>query len=157
MQKYLIFVLALATVACSANEVKPEQKIYPIAKQVVTEANPANFTGKVYTRGVWSAKAPMQANGAFVIFTPGSRTYWHEHPTGQSFIVTEGEGYVQEEGKPKVVLHAGDGVVCPPGVKHWHGGSKDKMMIQFAISEKVPGKQTAIWHEPVSDEQYNSH
>lgn len=155
MKKYFLLLAALSSLSCVAQEEKAEQKVYPITQQIVKEANPANFTGKVYTRGVWTAKAPMQANGAFVIFTPGSRTYWHEHPTGQSFVVIEGEGYVQEEGKPKVILHAGDGVVCPPGVKHWHGGSKDKMMIQFAISEKVPGKSTAVWYGPVSDEDYN--
>ncbi|MDM8110649.1 hypothetical protein QUV50_02475 [Phascolarctobacterium faecium] len=70
---------------------------------------------------------------------------------GQTLIVTEGTGWTQEWGKKPVMLKPGNIVRCPPGVKHWHGGSAKMSMTHIALSE---AGGTVTWLEPVSDEDY---
>ena len=57
----------------------------------------------------------------------------------------------QEWDKKPVMLKPGDIVRCPPGVKHWHGGSAKMSMTHIALSE---AGGTVTWLEPVSDEDY---
>lgn len=42
---------------------------------------------------------------------------------------------------------------CPPGVKHWHGASRNSAMMPLALTGAVNG-QNVKWMEKVSDEQY---
>ena len=44
---------------------------------------------------------------------------------------------------------------CPPGVKHWHGASKDSSVTQIYI---VPNTENGIvnWFESVTDEVYDN-
>ena len=110
-----------------------------------------HFTGEVVTAALYGPQAPSKSYAATVTFSPGARTYWHIHEMGQTLIVTEGTGWTQEWGKKPVMLKPGDIVRCPPGVKHWHGGSAKMSMTHIALSE-AGGKVT--WLEPVSDEDY---
>jgi quercetin dioxygenase-like cupin family protein len=64
-------------------------------------------------------------------------------------LVTGGEGWYQEEGKPAQALKAGDVIVTHDGVKHWHGASQDSWFAHIAITAGKPE-----WLEPVTDEQY---
>ncbi|MGG1324129.1 cupin domain-containing protein, partial [Priestia megaterium] len=85
-------------------------------------------------------------------FEPGCRNNWHIHRNGfQLLLVTGGEGWYQEEGKPAQFLKAGDVVVTHDGVKHWHGAAKDSWFEHIAITSGTPE-----WLEPVSDEEYNN-
>jgi quercetin dioxygenase-like cupin family protein len=60
-----------------------------------------------------------------VTFEPGCRNNWHIHRDGfQLLLVTGGEGWYQEEGKPAQFLKAGDVIVTHDGVNHWHGATK---------------------------------
>lgn len=61
-----------------------------------------------------------------VTFAPGARNYWHSHKIGQVLLVTGGQGWYQEEGKPAQLLKAGDVLNIPPHVKHWHGTARRK-------------------------------
>lgn len=93
-----------------------------------------------------------------VTFEPGCRNNWHIHHAskggGQMLLVTAGEGWYQEWGKPARKLHPGDVVNIPANVKHWHGATKDSAFQHLAI--EVPGEDTSNeWCEPVDDEQYN--
>ena len=46
-------------------------------------------------------------------------------------------------------------MICPAGVKHWHGAAPDSSMTHISIcEEKEPGK-VVEWMEKVTDEQYN--
>ena len=90
-----------------------------------------------------------------VTFEPGCRNSWHKHPGGQVLLVTGGRGYYQEWGKAARELHAGDVVIIPGNVKHWHGAARDSWFVHLSI-EVNPGKGPAEWLEPVSDEDYNS-
>lgn len=87
-----------------------------------------------------------------VTFEPGCRNNWHIHKAGyQILLVTDGEGWYQEEGKAAQTIQAGDVIVTRDGVKHWHGAKKDSWMSHIAITAGQ-----AEWLEPVTDEIYNA-
>ena len=115
-------------------------------------ANPKNFTGTAWATSLFSAHSPSKTYAAVASFTPGARTNWHIHSTGQSLIVTEGFGYTQEWGREIVALYPGDVVWCPPGVKHWHGASSNTSMSHIAVSEV--SDEGVTWLETVTDRQY---
>ena len=92
-----------------------------------------------------------------VTFEPGCRNNWHIHHAttggGQILLVTGGEGWYQEWGKPAQFLKTGDVVVIPANTKHWHGAQKDSWFSYISI--EVPGEETSNeWCEPVTDEVY---
>ncbi|MEZ2697401.1 cupin domain-containing protein, partial [Hafnia alvei] len=88
-----------------------------------------------------------------VTFEPGARTAWHTHPLGQTLIVTQGRGWVQELGKEIQEINSGDMVWIPAGVKHWHGATSETAMTHIAIAESLNGS-VVEWMEKVTDEQY---
>jgi quercetin dioxygenase-like cupin family protein len=75
------------------------------------------------------------------------------HPAGQVLIVTDGTGWVQEEGGEKIVMQPGDVIWTPPGVKHWHGATDTTSVKHIAIQQYEDG-ENVVWLEPVTDEQY---
>ena len=92
-----------------------------------------------------------------VTFEPGCRNNWHIHHAktggGQMLIVTAGEGFYQEWGKPARRLKKGDTVNIPASVKHWHGAAPDSWFQHIAL--EVPGtEQSNEWCEPVDDRAY---
>lgn len=119
-----------------------------------TVAGPSEyFTGKVTITGQFQRPDPSRVSGAIVRFEPGARTAWHTHPAGQTLIVTEGVGWTQVEGGPKLEFHAGDILWCPAEAKHWHGATPHEAMTHIAIQEAVTGTPIT-WMEKVTDEQY---
>ena len=111
------------------------------------------FTGAVRIDAPFQATEPASVGGATVTFEPGARTAWHTHPLGQTLIVTQGRGWLQEWGKTAEILNQGDIAWIPPGVKHWHGASAQTAMTHLAIAEAVNGSPVT-WLEKVTDEQY---
>lgn len=102
-----------------------------------------------------SEKLPgMPVAGAYLIFEPGARSFWHTHPTGQVLIIAEGEGRSGVYGQKVSVLKKGDVVVCPKGVKHFHGAAPDQRMVQMTITGYDSQGKNVDWMEPVTDEQY---
>lgn len=92
-----------------------------------------------------------------VTFEPGCRNNWHIHQAktggGQMLIVTAGEGFYQEWGKPARRLKKGDTVNIPANVKHWHGAAPNFWFQHIAL--EVPGtEQSNEWCEPVDDKLY---
>ena len=111
------------------------------------------FVGKSYLNML----STEQVSIGNVTFEPGCRNNWHIHRAarggGQILLVTAGRGWYQECGKPAQALSAGDTVVIPPEVKHWHGAAKDSWFSHVAL--EVPGEGAGNeWCEPVSDEEY---
>ena len=114
----------------------------------------ANFTGVVFQDEVAAATAPSRLRASVVSFTPGARTAWHTHPVGQTLYCLSGVGRYQREGEPVQELRPGDTVVIPPGVRHWHGASPDRLFAHLAMSENGAGGESTAWFEHVSDADY---
>ncbi|WP_434641334.1 cupin domain-containing protein [Klebsiella sp. I138] len=111
------------------------------------------FTGDVRIDAPFQASEPAKVGGATVTFEPGARTAWHTHPLGQTLIITQGRGWLQEWGQAPQALNQGDIAWIPPGVKHWHGACGDTAMVHIAIAESENGSPVT-WLEKVTDEQY---
>jgi len=111
------------------------------------------FTGQSYLN-MLSVEQVVIGN---VTFEPKCRNNWHIHHAdeggGQILLVTAGEGWYQEWGKPARKLKPGDVVHIPAEVKHWHGAAADSWFQHLAV--EVPGKNCRNeWCEPVSEEEY---
>ena len=124
----------------------------------IGEANTAYakyFIGNSYLKPLTNPnKTVFVAN---VTFEPGCRNNWHVHHAtsggGQILLCVDGEGWYQEEGKKPQSLKAGDVVVIPAGVKHWHGAKANSWFSHLAV--ECPGENTSNeWLEPVDDEHY---
>lgn len=89
-----------------------------------------------------------------VTFEPGARNFWHKHSNGQILLVTHGEGYYQEKGKPAQLLKKGDTILIPANVEHWHGATADNSFIHLGITPKAQDNQVE-WLAPVTDKEYN--
>ncbi|KWX71446.1 cupin domain-containing protein [Paenibacillus jilunlii] len=120
--------------------------IFPLEKKVE-----ANFIGDAYLQMVFTDPTPLNAPIGNVTFAPGARNNWHSHKVGQVLLVTGGEGWYQEEGKPAQLLKTGDVINIAPNVKHWHGATQDSWFVHLAIT---PGETE--WLEPVDDAWYGS-
>lgn len=119
-----------------------------------SQKGPENyFTGTVRIDAPFSGSDNARVGGATVTFEPGARTAWHTHPLGQTLIITQGRGWLQEWGGEIQEMHPGDIIWIPEGVKHWHGASPETAMTHIAIAESLNGSPVE-WLEKVSDEQY---
>lgn len=112
------------------------------------------FIGQSYLNMLSTEQVPV----GNVTFEPKCRNNWHIHHAdkngGQMLIVTAGEGWYQEWGKPALKLKPGDAVNIPAGVKHWHGAAANSWFQHLAL--EVPGENCKTeWCEPVSDEEYD--
>jgi quercetin dioxygenase-like cupin family protein len=82
-----------------------------------------------------------------VFFEPGARTLPHVHPVEQTLVVVEGEGLVADESGRRR-MRAGDVVVVPAGVWHWHGATPEAAMCH--LSAKKPSD--TVWDDvPLRD------
>ena len=131
------------------------QTIIRNGEQASSKGSEQFFTGNVRIDPLYPANNEMRSSGGSVTFEPGARSNWHIHPVGQVLIITSGVGRTQEWGKPVQEVRPGDVVICPVGVKHWHGAAPNSSMSHISIcEEKEPGK-VVEWMEKVTDEQYN--
>lgn len=128
-----------------------EMSVFPTGG--ANEAFAQYFTGQSYLNMLSKDQVAI----GNVTFEPKCRNNWHIHHAekggGQMLLVTAGEGWYQEWGKPARKLRAGDVVHIPPEVKHWHGAAADSWFQHLAI--EVPGENCKTeWCESVSDEEY---
>lgn len=124
--------------------------IFPKGENV----NPDYFVGKAWLNTL----IPKDETENYVVnnvtFEPGARTNWHTHATGQILLVTDGQGFYQEKGKPARRIVKGDVVEIPSTVEHWHGASKSKGMVHIAITNNSP-EGPVKWLAPVTEQEYN--
>jgi alkylhydroperoxidase/carboxymuconolactone decarboxylase family protein YurZ/quercetin dioxygenase-like cupin family protein len=128
------------------NENLKNGNIFPLGTKVGQ-----NFIGDAWLYMVFTDAKLLNAPIGSVTFAPQARNNWHKHAVGQVLLVTEGEGWYQEWGKPARLLKAGDVVNIPANVKHWHGATKDSWFVHLAIT---PG--ATEWLEAVTEEEYNN-
>lgn len=113
------------------------------------------FNGPVFLSSVIGGDNVAGAPGmSYVVFEPGVINNWHTHAGGQIMIATDGIGYHQIEGQPVEVLYPGDVALCPPGGKHWHGGSADTSFAHIAINTN-PDQGSVEWFDRLTDEAYS--
>lgn len=148
----LTFLTAGNTMAETSNK---QQQIFPAGTQASIKGSEQIFTGTSRIDPLFDRDENVNASAAYVTFEPSARSHWHTHPKGQKLIVTQGVGYTQEWNKPIQVIKAGDVVVCPPGVKHWHGAAPNTAMTHLAITGYDENNKNVDWLEAVSDEQYH--
>lgn len=114
-----------------------------------TMKGPPNwFTGDAWIDALASGHGEPMSVGN-VHFSPGTRTAWHSHSTGQILYVTDGEGRVQARGEGVLAIHPGDTVSTPGGEWHWHGAAPDHFMTHLSITEGA-----TEWGEHVTDAEY---
>lgn len=147
--------LGLALSAATPLAADAAQQITRAGSQATSIGSAENFTGNVRVAPLFAGDADINASAAYVTFAPGARSAWHTHPAGQRLVVVSGVGRTQEWGKPVQEIHPGDVVVCPPGVKHWHGAAPASAMTHMAVTGAVDGK-TVDWLEKVADAQYDA-
>lgn len=127
--------------------------MFPKAEQAVTFDT---FGGPAYVSDILGEDNAAGAPGLhYVVFDPGVINNWHTHEGGQILIATDGIGYHQIEGEPVQVLHPGDVAFCPPGVKHWHGGSADSSFAHIAVNTN-PEKSGVEWFDRISEKEYEA-
>ncbi len=122
--------------------------------RAIVDGSPKFFTGSAKVEQLFAVNPPSQVSGGIVTFAPGARSAWHTHPFGQVLVITAGTGRVQMWGEPEQTVHAGDVVIIPAHVKHWHGAAPDCAMSHLAIQDNLNGV-AVDWLEPVTDQQYN--
>lgn len=113
-----------------------------------------HFSGKVWLNPL-IPKNELNSPTSNVTFAPGCRNNWHRHPGGQILLVTDGQGWYQEEGKTARSLLPGDVVEIPAQVKHWHGAAEDTWFAHLSITPN-PQLGAVEWLEPVDDAAYDS-
>ena len=155
MTKTLLGIAVCAAVPFAQAGEAATQQIARAGAQASVAGPAENFTGHVRVDPLFPATSEIQASGAYVTFEPGARSAWHTHPAGQRLVVVSGVGLTQEWGKPVQEIRPGDVVVCPAGVKHWHGAAPTTAMTHLAVSGVLDGK-TVEWMEKVTDDQYNA-
>ena len=154
MKKHLIAVGATVLMGTASAQAEGIS-ITPVGATATAFGAAQNFSGQVAVDIKSAGGSGKHGSVGMVDFMPGARTAWHTHPVGQLLIVTEGKGWVQEDGRPAREIKSGDVVWIEAGVKHWHGAASNTRMSHLAIAYMQDGK-SADWKELVSDEQYNA-
>ncbi|WP_316848162.1 cupin domain-containing protein [Pedobacter psychrodurus] len=113
----------------------------------------AYFTGNAYLMPLVSRDENNNFVMGSVTFEPGARTNWHTHPKGQVLIVTDGNGFYQEKGKPAKAIKKGDVINIPEELEHWHGAGKKTSLVHIALTN-FEGEKNVEWLAPVSTEEY---
>ena len=149
----LVLVPVAICAGAAAQTKAPQITITPATAQKVIAGSPQRFAGSVRVQSLFDATEPSRTSGGIVTFQPGAHSAWHTHPLGQILIVTDGVGWIQQWGGPVQVIHKGDVVWIPPGVKHWHGATPTTPMTHIAVQESLNGV-AVNWLEQVTDEQY---
>jgi quercetin dioxygenase-like cupin family protein len=113
-----------------------------------TKAAGDRFTGEVWVDTIAECALPGSARLATVRFSPGARTAWHRHASGQTLHVTEGQGLLQAKAGQLILMRPGDTVYTAPGVWHWHGALPDYFMTHLALADS--GRVSAVAVQPRS-------
>jgi quercetin dioxygenase-like cupin family protein len=99
-----------------------------------------NFAGEVRMQDLNRDAPEDGVELVAVFFEAGARTLPHVHPVEQTLVVVEGEGIVADESGRRR-MRAGEVVVVPAGLWHWHGATPDSAMCH--LSAKKPSD--TVW------------
>ena len=147
--KQLLFVFWFC-IAFSVRVSAQDAAIFPKGEISATD----NHTGTIWLSELSKPDSILNYSVAMATYAPAAKLDWHIHPAGQILLITEGDGYYQEKGKPIQIIHKGDVIKCSPGVAHWHGASPKSKFAYIAFTPAQKGK--TIWLQRVTDEEYQS-
>jgi quercetin dioxygenase-like cupin family protein len=150
--KYItVFISMILLIGCvnKSESTMKEESLFPKGEQLPKEW----FSGEAFLNPLVAKDKNNDFSAGSVTFELGARTNWHTHPRGQVLIVTEGEGFYQEKGKPAQVIRKGSVVNIPENVEHWHGASAKSKMVHIAITNFKEDIQVT-WLKAVSEEEY---
>lgn len=142
--------IALLLVAGLTDALAQNGSIFPKGEKAAN----VHHVGNVWLTELSSPDSVFIFGISQAVFDPGARLDWHHHPGGQILLITDGVGYYQEEGKPRLTVTKGDVVKCQPGVPHWHGATPESGVTYVATSPSQNGK--TVWLHRVSDKEYGS-
>ncbi|MBA4408040.1 MAG: cupin domain-containing protein [Bacteroidota bacterium] len=153
--KLSLLFLTILFVACNIKQPQKamEQKtelVFPKGNKITNN----NFTGTAWLQMLINNDSTYNTSIGNVTFEPKARTNWHKHPGGQILLVTDGQGYYQEKGKPAQFLNKGDVAKIPPDAEHWHGAAIESRLTHIAISPNTD-KGSVVWLQPVTEEEYS--
>jgi quercetin dioxygenase-like cupin family protein len=107
---------------------------YPAGEIDYDEPDRTKMCGDGRIEKLQHAPVSPQFRAGHVKFVDGAHTKWHYHTGEQLLIPTEGNGFVEFIGLPRVTLRAGDRVFVPVGVWHRHGALPGHAMIHIAVT-----------------------
>lgn len=110
----------------------------------ISYAQTSNFQG-----GSPDVIQTPEVNRVRIRFPAGVRSSWHSHTDGQLLMIEEGIGLTQVRGRLIEEKHPGEPWWTAAGVEHWHGAHPEVDALQLTVYEG-----SAIWMDPVTDEQY---
>lgn len=115
------------------------------------------FTRESYLNNLTKENDWMQISN--VSFSKSCYNNFHIHfskyPVGQILIRVSGLGVYKEEGKDAIIMHPGDVIEVPSGVKHFHGAAPGHTFSHLAFS--IPDETAYTkWYEALSKEEYNN-
>ncbi len=127
-----------------------QEEIFPRGKL----SEPKTHTGDIWLKELSAGDETFDAGIASAIYAPGAKLDWHVHPGGQVLLITQGDGYYQEKGKPARLVHKGDVIKSAPGVEHWHGATPTSSFGYVGVTPTRKGK--TIWRSRVTAQEYKA-
>ena len=128
----ILFVIMLVSISASAQ-----------SDLLGRKAEGEYYTGDVFIKPLGFTNKQMTTQ---ITFAPGARNDWQIHPEAvQLCILASGTGFYQEEGSEVKIMHAGDMIKTPAGVKHWNGAVPNDTAVFITVSDIVPGKDHVVW------------
>ena len=128
--------------------------MYFVSESEIVAAPPApgSFSSGVFQAQTLTPRRDQGLRASRFSYEPGARSHWHTHDGEQALYVVGGRGVLGREGEPARHLEPGAWVHVEPGERHWHGAVADNVFVHLAVT--ATGGTT--WHEPVSDETYDT-
>src|SRR6266542_2045788 len=123
---YPLFLISIIILAAACNSNKKQSTMTQENAFLFTKGDKlpnTYFTGNAFLHPLQAKDKNNEFALGSVTYEPDARTFWHTHPKGQVLIVTEGEGWYQEKGKPAQAIKKGNVVNIPENTEHWHGAS----------------------------------
>lgn len=91
-----VLLLSVSAGVATAQPSASQITITPSTAQKVITGAPDRFTGSVRVQSLFDPTDPSRTSGGVVTFQPSARSAWHTHPFGQTLIVTDGVGWIQQ-------------------------------------------------------------
>lgn len=149
MNKIFWSILTAGTLICAKTHAQ-DSTVFPKGEVSTTD----NHTGTVWLTELNTPDSNFTFSLAQATFAAGAKLDWHVHPGGQYLLITQGEGFYQEKGKPVQVVRKGEVINCIPGVEHWHGATPKSTFAYIGVTPVQKGK--TIWLKRLTDAEYNS-